>query len=114
MTKTQFIERIAQEVELDKNFIEKIETEDKIRKRKVNNNKIIKDIVTQVVNALPDVVKDVVSKEDKISLLGFMTFEKKHVAETSGVTKLDGTEKAWTKPAHDEIKVSLSKSYKAL
>ena len=35
-----------------------------------------------------------------------LKFEQVEKAETSGVTKLGGVEKAWTKPAHKAAKVS--------
>lgn len=69
---------------------------------------------TTMLNCFQDVVRERVSNDDKVALTGFMTFEKKHVEETSGETTLGGVKTPWTKPAHDVIKVSLSKSYKTL
>lgn len=70
--------------------------------------------VASVIDALPETVKEVIKTGEKIGLTGFITFEKKNVPAKSGVTKLGGVEKPWTTPAHDEIKVSLSKNYRQL
>ena len=72
-----------------------------------------KDIST-VLDAFQSVVKDTVANGDKVSLTGFLTFDKKHVDAKSGVTKLGGVEKPWSTPAKDEISVKISKSYKAI
>lgn len=72
-----------------------------------------KDIST-VLDAFQSVVKDTVANGDKVSLTGFLTFDKKHVEAKSGVTKLGGVEKPWSTPAKDEISVKISKSYKAI
>ena len=72
-----------------------------------------KDIAT-VLDAFQSVVKDTVANGDKVSLTGFLTFDKKHVDAKSGVTKLGGVEKPWSTPAKDEISVKISKSYKAI
>ena len=72
-----------------------------------------KDIST-VLDAFQSVVKDTVANGDKVSLTGFLTFDKKHVEAKTGVTKLGGVEKPWSTPAKDEISVKISKSYKAI
>ena len=72
-----------------------------------------KDIST-VLDTFQEVVKDAVVNDDKVSLTGFLTFDKKHVDAKSGVTKLGGVEKPWSTPAKDEISVKISKSYKAI
>lgn len=53
------------------------------------------------------------NKDEKITLPGLGAFSVKHVAEKSGVTALAGG-KEWTKPAHDELKFTISKSVKTL
>lgn len=53
------------------------------------------------------------NKDEKITLPGLGTFSVKHVAERSGVAALAGG-KEWTKPAHDELKFTISKSVKTL
>lgn len=53
------------------------------------------------------------NRDEKISLPGLGTFSVKHVAERSGVAALAGG-KEWTKPAHDELKFTISKSVKGL
>ena len=53
------------------------------------------------------------SKDEKITLPGLGSFSVKHVAERSGVAALAGG-KEWTKPAHDELKFTISKSVKTL
>ena len=72
-----------------------------------------KDVVT-VIDAFQNIVKDTVVRGDKVTLTGFLTFDKKHVDAKSGVTKLGGVEKPWSTPAKDEISVKISKSYKAI
>ena len=67
-----------------------------------------------MVDAFIDTLKECVIEEGKVDFYGFACFEKKTVPAKSGVTKLGGVEKAWTTEAHDEIKVSLKKSYKAI
>lgn len=70
--------------------------------------------VKAVVDALPEIFKEVVSTGEKINLVGFMTVEKADIKERSGVSKMGGENKPWTVPAHSEVKVSLSKSYRQL
>ena len=73
-----------------------------------------KDIST-VLDAFQSVVKDTVTNGDKVSLTGFLLFDKKHVEAKTGVIQL-GEKKGqtWTTPAKDEISVKISKSYKAI
>lgn len=47
-----------------------------------------------------------------VSLNGYFTSSVVEVPAKSGVTKLGGTEKEWSKPAHKELKIKLAKSYK--
>lgn len=72
-----------------------------------------KDIST-VLDAFQSVVKDTVANGDKVSLTGFLTFDKKHVEAKTGVTRLGGVEKPWNTPEKDEISVKISKSYKTI
>ena len=51
------------------------------------------------------------NRDEKIPLPWIGTFSVKHVAERSGVAALAGG-KEWTKPAHDELKFTISKSAK--
>lgn len=53
------------------------------------------------------------NKDEKVPLPGIGTFSVKHVAERSGVAALAGG-KEWTKPAHDKLKFTISKSTKKL
>lgn len=53
------------------------------------------------------------SHDEKIPFPGIGAFSVKHVAEKSGVAALAGG-KEWTKPAHDELKFTISKSVKVL
>ena len=90
----------------------------------MNKTELIKEIanqttltqkdITTVLDAFQSVVKDTVANGDKVSLTGFLTFDKKHVEAKTGVTKLGGVEKPWSTPAKDEISVKISKSYKAI
>ena len=90
----------------------------------MNKTELVKEIanqttltqkdITTVLDAFQSVVKDTVANGDKVSLTGFLTFDKKHVEAKTGVTKLGGVEKPWSTPAKDEISVKISKSYKAI
>ena len=90
----------------------------------MNKTELVKEISNQttlsqkdvaiVIDAFQSVVKDTVANGDKVSLTGFLTFDKKHVEAKTGVTKLGGVEKPWSTPAKDEISVKISKSYKAI
>lgn len=51
--------------------------------------------------------------DEKVPLPGIGSFSVKHVAERSGVAALAGG-KEWTKPAHNELKFTISKSVKTL
>lgn len=77
------------------------------------------DVTNKVAEAVMDAyVKFVLgalseNKDEKITLPGLGAFSVKHVAERSGVAALAGG-KEWTKPAHDELKFTISKSVKTL
>lgn len=75
---------------------------------------ISKKDVKAVVDALPDIIKEAVIGGDKVQLVGFATFSKKHVDAKSGTSKLGGVEKPWTTPEKDVVAVSLGKSYKEI
>ena len=70
--------------------------------------------VSLVLDVLQDVVKESVAAGEKITLTGFLTFDKKHVPAKTGTSSLGGVEKEWFTEAHDEITVKLSKSYKTI
>lgn len=59
-------------------------------------------------------VKDAVAEGDKITLTGFIGFQKKHVPAKSGVSKVSGTNKEWSTPEKDVIAVKLAKPFKEL
>lgn len=79
-----------------------------------NRTQLVQKDVAAVIDVLPEVIKETVATGDKINLVGFMNVAKKHVPEKTGTTKLGGVEKNWTVEAHDEVKVTLSKSYKTI
>lgn len=68
-------------------------------------------VVETVMDAYGKFVLSVLSenKDEKLPLPGLGIFSAKHVAERSGVAALAGG-KEWTKPAHDELKFTISKS----
>lgn len=72
-------------------------------------------VAEAVIDAYGKFVLGVLSenKDEKITLPRLGTFSVKHVAERSGVAALAGG-KEWTKPAHDELKFTISKSVKEL
>lgn len=71
--------------------------------------------VEAVLSAYAEVVIETLTndKTEKVPLIGIGNFTAKHVNEKSGVAALAGG-KAWTVPAHDEIKFTISKSVKTL
>lgn len=72
-------------------------------------------VAESVIDAYGKFVLGVLSenKDEKVPLPGIGTFSVRHVAERSGVATLAGG-KEWTKPAHDELKFTISKSVKTL
>lgn len=77
------------------------------------------EVTNKVAEAVIDAYRKLVfgalneNHDEKIPLPGIGTFSVKHVAERSGVAALAGG-KEWTKPAHDELKFTISKSVKTL
>lgn len=77
------------------------------------------DVTNKVVEAVVDAYGKFVlgalneNRDEKVPLSGIGAFSVKHVAERSGVAALAGG-KEWTKPAHDELKFTISKSVKTL
>ena len=65
-----------------------------------------------VIDALTDVIKEAVLAGDTVTIPEICKISSKTVGERSGVTKLGGVEKAWTKPAHKEACVKALKSFK--
>lgn len=88
-------------------------------------NDMIKAVASEaaVTNKIVEAVMDAYGKfvigvlnenrDEKIPLPGIGSFSVKHVAERSGIAALAGG-KEWTKPAHDEMKFTISKSVKEL
>lgn len=52
--------------------------------------------------------------QEGVNLTGYFSTEIREVPEKSGVTKIQGTEKPWTVPAHKELKIKLARGYKLL
>lgn len=77
------------------------------------------DVANKVVEAVVDAYGKFVlgalneNRDEKVPLPGLGSFSVKHVAERSGVAALAGG-KEWTKPAHDELKFTISKSAKQI
>lgn len=91
----------------------------------MNKINMIKEIASEaeVTNKVAEAVVDAYGKfvleslnenhDEKVPLPGLGLFSVKHVAERSGVAALAGG-KEWTKPAHDELKFTISKSAKQI
>lgn len=81
----------------------------------VSTEEVNQKQVSAVLAAIESVIKDTLTEnsDEKVPLPGIGTFSVKHVAERSGVAALAGG-KEWTKPAHDELKFTISKSVKEL
>lgn len=90
----------------------------------MNKVDMIREIASEaeVTNKVAEAVIDAYGKfvlgvlnenhDEKVSLPGIGTFSVKHVAERSGIAALAGGKK-WTKPAHDELKFTISKSVRS-
>lgn len=90
MTKSELIKNIANETEMSKKDVEKVLT------------------------SFQNVVKQGVSDGEKVSITGFIAFDKKHIDAKTGISRLGKDGKAWSTPEKDVISVKLSKSYKEL
>jgi len=81
-------------------------------------SKLTKKDAEAVLKAFIESVEETLERGEKVSLVGFGTFEAKDVAERSGVSKMKKDEKGnvieepWTKPAHKEPKFKASKEFK--
>ena len=73
---------------------------------------VTKKDLTQIVDAYTKVIKEAVLAGDTVTIPEICKISSKTVGERSGVTKLGGVEKAWTKPAHKEACVKTLKSFK--
>ena len=73
---------------------------------------VTKKDLTQIVDALTDVIKEAVLAGDTVTIPEICKISSKDVAERSGVTKLGDVERVWTKPAHKEATVKALKSFK--
>lgn len=91
MTKTEMIKNIASEADV--------------------TNKVAEAVMDAYGKFIIGVLSE--NKDEKITLPGIGAFSVKHVAERSGVATLAGG-KEWAKPAHDELKFTISKSVKTL
>lgn len=80
-----------------------------------SESEVTNKVAEAVIDAYGKFVLGVLSKnkDEKITLPGLGAFSVKHVTERSGVAALAGG-KEWTKPAHDELKFTISKSVKTL
>lgn len=73
---------------------------------------VTKKDLAQIVDAYTKVIKEAVLAGDTVTIPEICKISSKTVGERSGVTKLGGVEKAWTKPAHKEATVKVLKSFK--
>jgi len=71
-----------------------------------------KSKVQAVLSGLESEITKALQKGSSVALTGFVTFKTAKVAAKSGVTKLGGVEKAWSKPAHTTVKVKPGKKLK--
>ena len=74
-------------------------------------NKVAESVIDAYGKSVLGVLSE--NKDEKVPLPRIGTFSVRHVAERSGVAALAGG-KEWTKPAHDELKFTISKSVKTL
>ena len=84
---------------LKNEFVTKIKEELESREEKIEISK--KDL-TQIVEAISTVLKNAALDGDEVTIPGVCKIGSKDVPERSGVTKMDGADKSWVKPAHKE------------
>jgi DNA-binding protein HU-beta len=85
-----------------------------IVKEIANRTELSQKNILTVIDALQDVIKDTVVSGEKVSLSGFVSFDKKHVDAKSGVTRIGDTEREWTTEPKDVVTVKLSKVFKEI
>lgn len=90
MTKNDFITKVQETIELD------------VSKKDLN----------EIFDGFVDAIKDIVVSGDSVTIPGICKISSKDVPAKSGVTRLGGVEKPWSKPAHKEGCVKVSKSLK--
>ena len=73
---------------------------------------VTKKDLTQIVDAYSKVIKEAVLAGDTVTIPEICKISSKDVPAKSGVTKLGGVEKPWSKPAHKEGCVKAVKSLK--
>lgn len=73
---------------------------------------LTKKATEKLANKMFDVIKETVAKGEKVAIAGFGTFDSQEVPERSGVSKLHGVEKEWTKEAHKKPVFKASKNFK--
>lgn len=71
---------------------------------------VSKKDAASVVAAFEDVVVDLVKKDDKLTLTGFLSFERKTIPAKSG--KIPGTDKTYSNPETVGPRVKIGKSFK--
>lgn len=63
--------------------------------------------------ALPKIIKDIVNEEGRVSIAGFIVFEKKRYSAKKCVNRtFDGVRREYTIPEKDVMTVSLARNYK--
>ena len=96
---------------LKNEFVTKIKEELENREEKIEISK--KDL-THVVDAISTVMKNAALDGDEVTIPGVCKIGSKDVPERSGVTKMDGVEKTWVKPAHKEGMVKVLPAFKKI
>ena len=81
---------------LKNEFVTKIKEELESREEKIEISK--KDL-TQIVETISTVLQHAAFDGDEVTIPGICKVGSKEIPERSGVTKLDGVEKTWVKPA---------------
>lgn len=67
--------------------------------------------VSAVVDNMIVVIKDTLSKGDKVTINGFVSFYKRHESAKKGVLRMKD-EKEWSVPERDIVAVKVSDTYK--
>ena len=68
------------------------------------------EAMLKVVDDVIEVVSESLEEDKNVTVGKYIKIENKLIGERSGVSKMGGIEKPWTKPKHREIKIKNTKA----
>ena len=92
MTKNDFITKVQEDVNIE----------------------VTKKDLTEIFDSMINVIINEVKNDEEITLPGICKIKSKTVEAKSGVTKLGGVEKPWSKPKHKEGTIKTLPSFKKI